>query len=126
MELAELYTSLDKRWRPETVAVGIKTILGDLNREEQRTLNNVAQHNRSWSSMNADFHTVANMDESLAVAAQLSQLEAPSGLDLASIAAFIEQFESIIRKKVNSSDFKIDRLNREQRTEAGIGEMSRR
>lgn len=125
--IEELFESLDRRWRPEDVAARVALVLPDQSEEEREVLSRLTRWSRRYSSMPADFARVAGMGRPLRTAAALSGIAAPEDdLDLLGLAAFLEEFEARIGKQVGRSDFKEDRLNREQRRAVGLGELSRR
>ncbi|MFN3649134.1 MAG: hypothetical protein ACK47B_06085 [Armatimonadota bacterium] len=132
--LRELYQSLDQRWRPENVAEKLQQLLGaEADRSTAARLRKVAEHARptwwtSWlSSMPEDFARPVGMGRQLERARVLFDTpERPGDLNLVGIREYLETISARIVKSVGHSDFKADRLNRTQRREAGLGEISRR
>lgn len=125
-DLITLYQSLDKRLRPEEIAVQILELLPQLTKTEQKLVREVAKNANSPSYMSNDFNRVQGMDGSLRVASTLSGINAPGGLDLLAISEFLVQFETLIGKQVGCNDFKHDRLDKAARQKAGLGSLSRR
>jgi hypothetical protein len=128
--LRELYLSLDERWRPEDVAQKLQAVLPPVaDRPLMVALDRVARgsRRRGWSSMSADFARPVGMGRQLGKARELFGVEGdPGDLNVVGIREYLETISARIAKSVGRSDFKADRLNRGQRTEAGIGELSRR
>ena len=133
--LRELFRSLDERRRPEDVADLIVELRGDrLSRAERRLLTSKLRKAHrgiaSWfvTSMSTDFARPVGAEKQLAVASELFDADA-SDIDDArpdAIADFVARASSEIAKTPGASDFKDDRLNREARREAGLGDLSRR
>ena len=131
--LRELHRSLDERRRPEEIAKLILELRGDdLSRAERRLLTTKvgSAHRRrfAWwrTSMSEDFARPVGAQAQLAVATQLFEAEAVDPNDPDAIAEFVARASGEIAKTPTRSDFMFDRLNREGRREAGLGEMSRR
>lgn len=124
--LRDLYESLDRRLRPEEVAALVRAVLPHPTAGEARWLHRVARHAFAPSFMSADFRRVVGMERQLGRAATFVPQAVPDGLDLLRIERFIRTFESAIGMAPGRSDFKYDRLNREQRAAAGLGGISRR
>jgi hypothetical protein len=128
--LQELYQSLDQRWRPEDAAEKIRLALGeDADRGTAIQLDKVVRHSRpsGWSSMTADFHRPVGMGRQLARAQVLFDTADPPGdLNVVAIREYLETIGARIARSAGQSDFQADRLNREQRAKAGLGELSRR
>ena len=131
--LRELFESLDRRRRPEDIAELILGELDDLAPEDLRTLQRVAGGSlkRGWwghgfSSMSDDFRRPIGMDRQLDVAEALFNVgDRPSGLDTEGIRDYLGRAEATIAKVVGRSDFKADRLDRHDRTTAGL-DLSKR
>lgn len=132
--LRELYRSLDERRRPEDVADLIVRLRGDrLSRRERWLLTAKLRkaHGRelSWfeTSMSRDFARPVGAQNQLAVASELFAADADvDASDPGAVADFVARASGEIAKAPGASDFKDDRLNREQRRRAGLGDLSRR
>jgi hypothetical protein len=124
--LESLYESVQKRWRPEDVAAKIDEVLENKSREEKRHLAVLKTAAKRPSYMRDDFAAVSGMDGQLSVAAELTGIDAPAGVDVYGIMSFLQIFESKIAKKIGANDFKADRLDRAGRKAAGLAGMSRR
>ena len=119
--LQELYQSLDQRWRPEETAEKIRVLLGDgVDRNTAAQLKKVSRHSRpfGWSSMIADFARPVGMGRQLHRAQLLFGTAAPpDDLHVVGIREYQEAISAQIAKGSGRSDFREDRLNREQRGE---------
>lgn len=125
--LRDLYRSLDERKRPEDVARSVRLIAKPQGAVEA-TLRNVLDHGGRATHMAQDFHrSYASLAPQLKVGAALFAVDPPADPDdLEAVRTYLTRVEATICKNVGQSDYKRDRLNREQRRAAGIGEMSRR
>lgn len=131
----ELFTSLDRRRRPEDIAQLVSDVLGDrLTWAESRTLKRAArgalQHVAGWfTSMSEDFLRPIGMERQRAVAAQLFTATLPLAESACSdpdaIREYLTAAEREIGKNFSRSDFKADRLNRDARAAIGL-DISRR
>jgi hypothetical protein len=137
--LRELHASLGQRKRPEDVAQLIHDLLdaapGGLDRATRKALDKATRNSlrRLWhgyTSMLEDFARPVGAQRQLARAAQLfdtvGELPAEVGDDPARVEAVIRAAGEEIRKEYGRSDFLADRLNRDQRAGAGLGEISKR
>ncbi len=134
--LVELFESLDRRDRPEDVALKVEQLLGkDLASRERSLLESASIHAHqnswfSWSSMSNDFRRPVGFDKQLKVASELFQgvpLPLAAGYeDPDEILAYLDAAGQQIGKRSGENDFKKDRLNREQRKLSGLDISNRR
>ncbi|MFF8958371.1 hypothetical protein [Streptomyces sp. NPDC014894] len=137
--LRELHASLGLRKRPEDVAQLIRDLFdtapGEIDRPTRKALDRAARTSlrslwHGYTSMMEDFARPVGAQRQLAVSAGLFRTvaEPPEshGDDPAEIEAVIRAAGEEIRKAYGHSDFHADRLNREQRAEAGLGDLSKR
>ncbi|MFF4793324.1 hypothetical protein ACFY2M_26930 [Streptomyces sp. NPDC001276] len=137
--LRELYASLGQRKRPEDVAQLIRDLFdatpGSLDRPTRTALEKATRTSlrslwHRYTSMLEDFARPVGAQRQLARAADLfatvTALPEAAGDDPAQVEAVIRAAGEEIRKEYGHSDFLSDRLNREQRAEAGLGEVSKR
>ncbi|MDG4861308.1 hypothetical protein P8605_24555 [Streptomyces sp. T-3] len=137
--LRELHASLGLRKRPEDMA----QLIQDLFSARQVTpdpatataLEKAAEHSLSrlwhgYTSMLEDFTRPIGAERQLARAATLftSMPELPEGAgdDPAQIESMIRSAGKEIHRQYGENDFGLDRLNRAERAEAGLGEVSKR
>lgn len=115
-----LFATLDQRVRPEDVAEIIKGIL-PLSPSEKQTLNKASSGANHWSPMATDFARPSSMASQLAVAKALFAAHADfEPTDMVALEAYLAEAEAEIGKRVGASDFKRDRLSREQRAAMGM------
>ncbi|MFB7107500.1 hypothetical protein [Streptomyces sp. NPDC056291] len=137
--LRELYASLGQRKRPEDVAQLIRDLFdatpGSLDRRTRTALEKATRTSlrslwHGYTSMSEDFARPVGAQRQLARVADLfatvTALPEAAGDDPAQVEAVIRAAGEEIRKEYGHSDFLSDRLNREQRAEAGLGEVSKR
>lgn len=134
--LDELHATLCKRFRPEDVAELVRQELSQsLTRNEARILDKAARgaHARgSWgySSMSTEFARPVGLANQVRTARELFPVQPiPTSADCENpriVTAYIAAVSRVIAKNPQASDFKADRLNREQRAKSGIGELSKR
>ncbi|MGL6096875.1 MAG: hypothetical protein ACRC7O_13895 [Fimbriiglobus sp.] len=132
----DLFASLSKRLRPEDVAELVRQELaGRLTRTEARVLAKAARGSlvRSiwgYSSMSTEFARPVGLASQVQTARELfPSAAAPSDAecdDPRVVSAYIAAASREIAKSPRASDFKADRLNRERRTAAGLGDVSKR
>jgi hypothetical protein len=137
--LRELHASLGLRKRPEDVALLVQDLhaaLGtDLDAGTEARLAEAAGNSlrnvwHGYTSMREEFARPVGAQRQLARAAslfaQLPELPDTTGDDPAEIEAVIRRAGEDIGRTYGQNDFGMDRLDRAARTEAGLGEMSRR
>jgi hypothetical protein len=132
----DLYLSLSRRLRPEDVAELIRQELSDsLSPNEAGTLDRAARGAHacdSWgySSMSADFRQPVGLASQVGTARALfPTITAPTGdecEDPAALTPYLASASATIAKEPGRSDFLAHRLNRERRSAAGLGELSKR
>jgi hypothetical protein len=130
-----LYLSLNQRRRPEDVADHIFELLkNDLNGTEKSCLQQAAQRSlrqslSSYTSMLQDFATPSGLQRQVSKAMDLFITAYPIETQTCDHPEAVEQFirhiSQEIHKSFGSNDFKVDRLNRQARSEGGI-EISKR
>ncbi|MFF4446140.1 hypothetical protein [Streptomyces sp. NPDC001502] len=135
----ELHASLGLRRRPEDIA----QLIQDLFAARQvapdpataEALERASQHSlrRIWhgyTSMLEEFAAPVGAQRQLARAtalfASVPELPEGAGDDPAEIEAVIRRAGEEIHRQYGANDFGLDRLNRTERAEAGIGELSKR
>ncbi|WP_198156435.1 hypothetical protein [Thermobifida cellulosilytica] len=132
MSIAELYATLHARKRPEDVA---DLILRVLPGEKPRALRQAAKHSlrRTWhgyTSMLEDFARPVGAHKQLTSAARvfetLRDLPADTADDPERLAEAVRAAGREIAKEYGANDYLGHRLNRARRSEAGLGQMSRR
>lgn len=133
--MESLFKTLDQRRRPEDVAQMILETLGDfLDSKERRILERASSGSlkrllMKFTSMMEDFARpvppVRQVRKAEALFKTAYALTAAECADAEKVEAFIRHLGQEIRKTFGQSDFKGDRLNRQQREEAGL-EISRR
>jgi hypothetical protein len=133
--LKELFQTLDARKRPEDVAEMLLELLSsELSLFEIQTLEKAAQNSlkrqvSGYTSMLEDFIQPIGMERQIRTAETLFQsfakLSGSECSDPAAVEKFISEAGIEIRKAIGKSDFKQDRLNREQRRALGM-DISRR
>ncbi|MEV8532110.1 hypothetical protein [Streptomyces sp. NPDC051211] len=137
--LRELHASLGLRKRPEDVAQLIQNLFAArkavLDPATATALEKAAEHSlhRLWhgyTSMLEDFARPVGAQRQLTRAATLfagvPDLPADAGDDPAAIESVIRRAGEEIHRQYGENDFGLDRLNRAERAEAGIGEISKR
>lgn len=134
--LAELCASVRLRRRPEDIADLVLQVLeGRLGRHERKLLEQAARGSlrRTWhgyTSMLGEFASVVGAQRQTARAAVLfdaiDRLDEQAADDPAAVEQVIRAACKQIRKGFGANDFLSDRLNREQRAAAGLGELSKR
>ncbi|NML40263.1 hypothetical protein HHL17_23895 [Chitinophaga sp. G-6-1-13] len=135
MNLDTLYESLRLRKRPEDIAVLIKDVLQEnLDTKEMRQLNKAASgalRNKVWqyTSMLEKFADVSGAQVQVGRAIQLFKTDDAADMsaydDPLVVEAFLAKVSAVIHKNPGYSDYKTDRLNREERMAAGL-DISRR
>ncbi|MEV6196199.1 hypothetical protein AB0M19_27820 [Streptomyces sp. NPDC051920] len=140
--LRELHASLTLRKRPEDVARLIQDLYAargtELDEATETALGKAAEHSlrnlwHGYTSMREDFARPVGAQRQLARAATLFT-DVPELLELRDSAADDpERIEAVIRRAGESigraygqNDFGMDRLDRAERTAAGLGEVSKR
>ncbi|MHA6765248.1 hypothetical protein [Streptacidiphilus sp. PAMC 29251] len=134
--LAELCASVRLRRRPEDVADLVLTVLGARLSRAERNLLTVAAGGslrRAWhgyTSMLEAFAPVIGAQRQATTVAVLfdaiDRLEGPAANDPDAVEQVIRTACEQIGKTFGGNDFLTDRLNREQRAAAGLGELSKR
>ncbi|MFI0985629.1 hypothetical protein [Streptomyces exfoliatus] len=137
--LRQLYASLRLRKRPEDIAQLIQDLYTARgitpDAATAAALEKAAAHSlsRTWhgyTSMLEDFARPVGAQRQLGRAASLfatvPDLPEAAGEDPAEIEAVIRRAGEEIRRQYGENDFGLDRLNREERAEAGIGDLSKR
>ncbi|MEH6460250.1 hypothetical protein, partial [Chitinimonas sp. JJ19] len=133
--LDPLFQSLQRRLRPEDVIEMILEVLADELTEPERTLLEKAAANsfkrglHQFSAMLQDFQRPVPPARQANKAAELfhavPRLSTEACSDPEQLAGLIEQLSKTLIKQVGDSDFKANRLNGEQRQQAGL-ELSKR
>lgn len=127
--LNDLFDTLGRRVLPEKVAALISEgLAGGLSPAEQRLLAGAQRPGGGASSMSQDFWKPAGMDRQLGVAASLvPAVPAPADRTRPeALLDYVGRMEETLGVRPGNLDFKRDRLNREARRAAGLGEMSKR
>lgn len=134
--LRGLYATLQRRKRPEDVAHMIVEAIGaSFDRNQRAILQQAARGSVkaklfAWTSMMEDFARPQGMERQVRVAEALFEipntLTAEQCADPGVLEAFLRTLNAEICKAYGRADFKWDRLNRQARELAGIGELSRR
>ncbi|MFG2306566.1 hypothetical protein [Actinacidiphila glaucinigra] len=137
--LRELHASLALRKRPEDVAQLIQDLYAahgtDLDPATEAALAKAAEHSlrnlwHGYTSMLEDFARPVGAHRQLARAkslfASVPELPESAGDDPAQIEAVIRRAGEEICRAYGQNDFGMDRLNRAERADAGLGEMSKR
>ncbi|MFI6445750.1 hypothetical protein [Kitasatospora sp. NPDC050543] len=137
--LIELHASLALRKRPEDVAQLVQDLHAArgtrLDQATEAALAKAAQHSlrRLWhgyTSMREDFARPVGAQRQLARAASLftdvPSLPDGAGDDPAQIEAVIRRAGGEIARAYGQNDFGADRLDRAERAEAGLGQLSKR
>jgi hypothetical protein len=130
-----LYHSLNERQRPEDVAEAILEVLrSNLSKTERSCLQKAAQGSLrqtvvSYTSMLQNFARPDGLERQVFKAIELFETSYSLEIDACDRPDEVEQFIRHISQEIHKSfghnDFKVDRLNREARSECGM-EMSRR
>ncbi|MEU6710165.1 hypothetical protein ABZ897_01700 [Nonomuraea sp. NPDC046802] len=129
--MAELYGSLDRRYRPEDVAdLVLRALEGRLTRREHVVLERAAKHSSrgaAWfSSMSADYARPVGGARQVAAADRLfGQSAEVDPDDPESLLEYAANIGRSIRWTPARSDFLADRLNRQARDAAGM-DLSKR
>ncbi|MEU5036233.1 hypothetical protein AB0G48_19095 [Streptomyces rubiginosohelvolus] len=137
--LRELHASLTLRKRPEDVARLIQDLYAaqgtDLDTATKAALAKAAEHSlrnlwHGYTSMREEFARPVGAQRQLARAANLfmnvPDLPDNAGDDPAQIEEVIRRAGEEIGRSYGQNDFGMDRLNRTERTAAGLGEISKR
>ncbi|MFF7492841.1 hypothetical protein [Streptomyces rubiginosohelvolus] len=137
--LRELHASLTLRKRPEDVARLIQDLYAaqgtDLDTATEAALAKAAEHSlrnlwHGYTSMREEFARPVGAQRQLARAANLfmnvPDLPDNAGDDPAQIEVVIRRAGEEIGRSYGQNDFGMDRLNRTERTAAGLGEISKR
>ncbi|MER5719653.1 hypothetical protein [Streptomyces sp. NPDC002132] len=137
--LRELHASLTLRKRPEDVARLIQDLYAaqgtDLDTATEAALAKAAEHSlrnlwHGYTSMREEFARPVGAQRQLARAANLfmnvPDLPGNAGDDPAQIEVVIRRAGEEIGRSYGQNDFGMDRLNRTERTAAGLGEISKR
>ena len=132
----DLFLSISRRLRPEDIAELIRQELGDsLDPAEVRVLDRAARGaltRQSWgySSMSTEFQRPVGLANQIHTARELfPTIAAPTHAECdtpALVSPYIAATSTTIAKTPGQSDFKAHRLNRERRSAAGLGELSKR
>jgi hypothetical protein len=126
--IEELFATLGRRVQPEDLAALILRGMDDrLSAAEKGLLRNAARHARR-SSMPEEFWKPAGMERQARVAAALvpsvARPEDASRSDV--MLDYVARLGETVARPLGSLDFKRDRMNREARRAAGLGELSKR
>jgi hypothetical protein len=137
--LRELHATLTLRKRPEDVAHLIQDLYTaggtDLDPATEDALTKASEHSlrntwHGYTSMLEDFARPVGAQRQLARAADLfatlPELPADAGDDPERIEAVIRRAGEEICRAYGQNDFGMDRLNRAERDEAGLGDLSKR
>jgi hypothetical protein len=130
-----LYDAVQRRPRPEDVAELVLEAIGsELKKSDRAILEKAARHSTKrsvwgYSSMATDFaRPVSHVDKQVKIAADLFGVEtmtAEACLDANRVEAFVRNVSEKIQKVYGRNNFRGDRLNREQRKQAGIFKCQR-
>lgn len=130
--LWNLYKSLDRRCRPEDVALWVQEVLSPgLKGDDLQLLSRPARGALQYvgfSSMSDDFARPVGLQRQCAVAGQLFAVPALTGeecSDPAAVREYLTAAEREIGKTFGENDFRADRLNHEARRARGL-DLSRR
>jgi hypothetical protein len=124
----DLFATLRRRLQPEHIAALIRRGMSRrLSAAEKNLLSGAARHARS-SSMPQEFWKPAGMRRQTTVAAALVPAVAvPDDTSRPEVMLdYVGRLGETVGMKLGSTDFKQDRLNREARRAAGLGELSKR
>lgn len=128
--LNELCASLDKRYRPEEVALLVlDATKSRLYGTEKKKLERAAKYARRWSSMTSDFRRPDSMAKQLQVASELFRTRGvpkASRENLPAIDKYLARVQKEIRKPAGRNSFREDRMDRGARRKAGLSRMSKR
>ncbi|MFF4541074.1 hypothetical protein [Streptomyces aureus] len=137
--LRELHASLTLRKRPEDVAAVVQELHAaqstDLDTATETALAKAAEHSlrnlwHGYTSMREEFARPVGAQRQLARATSLftslPELPGGAGDDPAQIEAVIRRAGEEIGRSYGQNDFGLDRLNRAERTAAGLSEISKR
>ncbi len=134
--LTELFESTQQRRRPEDVAQMIVDLMQDeLTVAEQRIIgraaNRSAKRMMSWAtSMMEDFSRPLGMERQIRVAERIFGIEGTMSAAQCAQPEVLEDFLQLLNEEISKNfgqnDFMFDRLNRQMREIAGLGEMSNR
>lgn len=126
----DLFSAIQMRPRPEDVAQLVLEILDkDLTAGQRRIIDQAAKGSLkravySYSSMAQDFSRPVGADKQVQRAALIFKIPDPPStvecLDVARVEAFMCRIAEVIQVVPDQSDFKVNRLNREQRKTAGL------
>lgn len=132
----QLYEAVQTRKRPEDVADIVLQAIGDnLVRKDRRKLQSAARYSlrqqaHHYTSMLEDFARPVGMARQVKVATDLfataPTLTEEEKSDPVAVQEFVKAISPEIKKAFGRSDFKHDRLNREQRRKVGLAEISKR
>lgn len=129
--MADLYRTLDERQMPEFVAHMIlhierPLIEGGLPESVRNVLKGVAKPHQ-YSYMSTDFfRTMPDLRNQLDLAKFYLKVTEPVQNDVDAVLAFIGDAGKKVGRVLGKTDYKNDRLNREERRAAGFGTMPRR
>lgn len=128
--LDKLYNTLDRRPRPEDVAVLLLDAHIGLSGQERALVEHAAQYASRWSSLLDDFERPVSASRQLDTYAYLfgadrSALTAAE-LDVDQLRHLLEAAAGTIGWDPRFADFSAHRMNRERRAAAGLGDLSKR
>lgn len=127
--IEQLYTTLHERRRPEDVAQMVLELTGDsLTAKEKAVLEKAAKGSLArnvygYTSMLQTFAEAIGAGKQITKAIEIFKLNIngkPNYNNIGEIEQFIALVSPIINKPVGQNNFKTDRLNKEQRFEAGL------
>lgn len=121
--LRSLHRGLQRREAPEEVAAKVVSLLS-IPPEYQH--NFPRRRSTYATSMSDDWARPKGLDSQLEVLATLTGAFPPSGGDPRAIRGFLDLARGQVGMRIGSTSYKHDRMNREARRVAGLGEMSRR
>lgn len=127
--IEQLYTTLHERRRPEDVAQMVLELTGEsLTAKEKAVLEKAAKGSLArnvygYTSMLQTFSEAIGAGKQITKAIEIFKLDIngkPNYNNIGEIEQFIALVSPIINKPVGQNNFKTDRLNKEQRFEAGL------
>jgi hypothetical protein len=127
--LQDLFDTLSRRLPPEAVARLILDRIGDRLPDAEKRLLTKATRPAWWaSSMSQDFWKPVGMERQAQVAAALApSVPVPGDTRRPDLMLdYVRRLGETVARPLGHLDFKRDRLNREARRAAGLGELSKR
>ena len=125
MSVKKLYQSINERWRPEDVLHLILQVQADsLTPKEKKTLIQAAGPVKSYSSMSNKFAQADDLARQLKIAEKIFSIPAPkTSNNPVGVKKYIQTLMKNIQ--VKGTDFKTDRLTRDQRESNSVEKSHR-